>query len=123
MKVNGEAIYETRPWKVHGEGPMLAPPAPDAGKETDQPGPQDIRFTRNKAGTVVYAIVLARPEKEAVVRELGASGPHAPGRVEHVELLGYGGKVVFRQTAGALTVQLPLQKLSEYAIALKVRIA
>jgi alpha-L-fucosidase len=121
IKVNGEAIYETRPWAVFGEGPATVVDDSAQGK-TIEPGPEDIRFTRNKAGTVVYAIILGWPGKEAVVRTLGLASAHEPSRVEQVELLGYEGKVRFRQTAAALTVQLPEHELSANAIALKVRL-
>jgi len=122
MKVNGEAIYETRPWTVFGEGPAAR--LNQAGQSnTAGFGPQDIRFTRNKPGTVLYAIVLGWPRNEVVVREFGAAAAHAPGKIAHVELLGYKGKLAFRQTAGGLTVQLPQHKLSDDAIALKIWIA
>ena len=120
MQVNGEAIYETRPWKIYGEGPHMVKSGPFQGTSVNALGPQDIRFTRNKANTIVYAIVLGLPEKETIIQALGTSSPQAPGRIAHVELMGYGEKVQFRQSSSALHVQLPAQKPSEYAIALKI---
>ena len=40
MQVNGEAIYETRPWKVYGEGPSTRS-RPERSRETALP-----RWTR-----------------------------------------------------------------------------
>jgi alpha-L-fucosidase len=120
MQVNGEAIYATRPWKVYGEGPHTVRSGPFQGSSINTLGPEDIRFTRNKTNTIVYAIVLGLPEKETVIQALGTASPHSPGRVANVELLGYGDKVQFRQSSSALHVQLPAQKPSEYAIALKI---
>lgn len=122
MKVNGEAIYETRPWTVFGEGPATVAGGSVQAKAME-PGPEDIRFTRNKAGTVVYAILLGWPQKDVVVREFGTAAAHAPSKVERVELLGYSSRIPFRQTSAGLSVELPKHKLSDDAIALKVRLA
>ncbi|RKN03476.1 alpha-L-fucosidase [Streptomyces radicis] len=55
----GESIYATRAWSVYGEGPTKmggdAFTTPRAGTA------EDIRFTRDKAGTVLYATVLGWP--------------------------------------------------------------
>lgn len=57
LKINGEAIYGTRPWKVYGEGPTQV--TAGAFHDTDmQPyTAQDFRFTRK--GNVIYALELA----------------------------------------------------------------
>jgi alpha-L-fucosidase len=120
MQLNGEAIYETRPWKVFGEGPEMLKSGSTQNHGVSQLGPEDIRFTRNKAGAVVYAIVMGWPGKEVVIRSLGTSSPQSPAKVLKVELLGYGDMAGFRQDAVALHVQLPEHKPCDYAIALKV---
>lgn len=123
IQVNGEAIYETRPWKVFGEGPAARKSQPSGSQSMNQLGAQDIRFTRNKAGTVVYAFVLGWPEKEIMVQALGASSAHLPGRIANVELLGCSEKIRFEQSGSALRVQLPARRPCDYAIALKVFLA
>lgn len=59
LKQNGEAIYSTRAWVIGGEGSsVLGGPnfnGPVVGTSTD------IRFTRNKATNVLYAIFMAWP--------------------------------------------------------------
>ena len=123
MQVNGEAIYATRPWKIYGEGPDMVKSGSFQGNSISKLGAQDIRFTRNKANTVVYALVLGWPGAEVVVRALGTASEQKPGKVEHVALLGYGGKLKFRQDATGLHVELPSQPVSDEAIALKVSLA
>ena len=49
---------------------------------------QDIRFTRNKQGDVVYAIVLGWPDGDIVIKSLGTASPVQPGKIHHVEMLG-----------------------------------
>ncbi len=123
MQVNGEAIYATRSWKIFGEGPDMVTSGSFQGTSVSKLGPQDIRFTRDKANTLVYAIVLGWPGKEAIVRALGSASPQSPKKITNVELLGYKGKVKFHQNSAGLRVQLPLQQPSQYAIALKVYFA
>ncbi len=46
LKVNGEAIYNTRPFTVFGEGPTVAPKDPTAkNRDIQTYTPQDIRYT------------------------------------------------------------------------------
>ncbi|HEY5211815.1 MAG TPA: alpha-L-fucosidase [Acidobacteriaceae bacterium] len=123
MQVNGEAIYATRPWKIYGEGPDAVKSGSFQGNSVSKLGPKDIRFTRNKANTVIYAIVLGWPRDEAVIRALGTVSPQSPGKITNVELLGYQDKLKYRQDGSGLHVRLPAQKLSDDAIALKVTLA
>lgn len=56
-------------------------------------GPKDIRFTRNKASTVLYAILLGWPEGEVQIKSLGTATQTNPGKIEQVALLGTDAKV------------------------------
>ena len=53
MQINGEAIYETRPWKLYGEGPDMVKSGSFQGTSISKLGAKDIRFTRNKTNTVI----------------------------------------------------------------------
>jgi len=125
MEVNGEAIYETRPWKIYGEGPNSVKGGSFQGNSIRNLGPKDIRFTRNKANNVVYALVLGWPTEAIVVQALGFSATTQPGKVARVELLGTGDRVNWRQHADGLRVELPKQYRPsvDYAAALKVTLA
>ena len=122
MQVNGEAIYETRPWKIYGEGPNSVKGGSFQGDTVSKLGEKDIRFTRNKANNVVYALVLGWPMDTVVVQSLGLSAPTSPGKVARVELLGTGDKIGWRQDADALRVGLPKQyrPAVDYAASVKV---
>jgi alpha-L-fucosidase len=113
MKVNGQAIHGTRPWKVYGEGKTRTDPGhfkEDFGFSAD-----DIRFTQSRDGKAIYALALGWPES-GTLRIASLSG-HP---VERVELLGYRGKIAFQQTPGGLSVTLPARCISPVAIALKI---
>lgn len=78
LAASGDAIYATRPWIAAGEGPTKIA---KGGHFVDRVTytAEDIRYTRSKDGTVLYAIVLGRPNSSRItlhsVRgEKGASG-------------------------------------------------
>jgi len=141
MAINAEGIHGTRPWQICGEGPSLAgtirdtsvfkllPAIPDtspgatrsAGARDSGDKPftaQDVRFTTK--GKTIYAFLMGWPEKEALIAALGTAGKPEAGKIENVELLGFGGKVQWAQEAGGLRVQMPPAKPCDYAIALKI---
>jgi alpha-L-fucosidase len=122
MAVNGEAIYETRPWKVYGEGPDMVKAGSFEGNSVSKLGEKDIRFTRNKAGNVVYAIVLGWPAGEIVAQSLGTNSSAQPGKIENVQLLGSDERLHWKQAAEGLRLELPKQvhPTTDFAAALKV---
>jgi alpha-L-fucosidase len=120
MDINGEAIYNTRPWKVYGEGPATL--AGGSFSESKVKGmsftPQDIRFTQK--GDAVYAILLSWPEYEVQIKALGRNATSAPARILSVSLLGNGSKLEWHQGPDALTVKRPGKKPCDYAYAFKI---
>jgi alpha-L-fucosidase len=125
MAVNSEGIYSTRPWKIFGEGPVAsAPQTGGRGPRFNEGGRRDltaeeVRFTTR--GANLYAFVMGWPEKQAVIKSLSTKSDTAPFKVGNVELLGFKGKVQWTQDENGLTVQMPQQKPSDHAIALRVR--
>lgn len=83
-KVNGEAIFATRPWKVFGDGPNADKVRGHNGagfNEYDvmRPEAEDVRYTRSKDGKYIYGIALkAWPEGKMpafkTLRESGITG-------------------------------------------------
>ena len=123
FKVNGEAIYSTRPWSVFGEGPHMIKSGSFQGASTGQLDASDIRYTRNKAGSIVYALVLGWPQGDVVLHSFGASAAK-PVKVAHVELLGSPEKIRFKQTAQGLRIEPPRQKPArDYAIVFELSVA
>jgi alpha-L-fucosidase len=125
MQINGEAIYATRPWKVYGEGPNMIRAGSFQGNSVSKLGEKDIRFTRSKTGSVVYAITLGWPISEIVIQSLGTSSPTQPGKIDNVQLLGSNENLRWKQTPQALRLELPKQyrPANDFAAALKVSLA
>jgi alpha-L-fucosidase len=122
MQPNGEAIYDTRPWKVFGEGPGKLDTREFKGDSIKNLGVRDIRFTRNKANTVIYALVLGWPAGEFVVESLGTASSARAGKIKEVQLLGTDKKLKWKQAADGLRVELPneYRPKADYAAALKI---
>lgn len=94
MRVNGEGIYGTRPWKVYGEGPTREPEGgfSEAGKFLNlEYSAEDIRYTQSKDGRTLYAICLGWPEKDLVLRSVSVRNAD----LGKVSLLGGDGTVPF----------------------------
>ena len=87
LKVNGEAIYGTRYWKVFGEGPTVIPEGHFTDTYEKNFTSEDIRFTSK--GNHIYAIVLHWPEDgEIHIRSLGNDMKLLKSSICDVELLG-----------------------------------
>jgi alpha-L-fucosidase len=96
MKLNGEAIYGTRPWHVHGR--------------------QSVRFTIK--GDTLYATFLEWPQDGCLpIKALGRG--EWGGSIKRVSLLGHG-PVTFERDAARLQVTLPSARPCEHAWALKL---
>jgi len=118
LKVNGEAIYGTRPWKIYGEGPTKV--AAGSFHDTDTAGytAADFRFTSK--GKTLYAIELGRPSGgQAVIRALGSTAMNGQ-KIVAVALLGSDAKIAFQQQPDGLRVQLPGQAQGKYAYAFRI---
>jgi alpha-L-fucosidase len=126
LKVNGDAIYATRPWKVYGEGPstVAAEKGRFGGQSDVQRKPftaEDIRFTRTKNGKTLYAIVLAFPaDGEVTVKSLASNSELWPGRIGKVRMLGVSSKLKFTRDESGLRVTLPAKRPCQIAFALKI---
>jgi len=120
---NGEAIFDTRPFSVYGEGPSTTKPAPanhfggiaDVRKYT----PEDIRYTSK--GDTVYAFVMGWPEdRKVVLKSLAHGAGTHRATVAKIEVLGSDAPAAFTQDDNALTVNLPPEKPNDVACVLKI---
>jgi alpha-L-fucosidase len=119
LKVNGEAIYATTPWKTYGEGPTKVVGGAFHDTDTKPYTSDDFRFTAK--GSTVYAIGMACPaDGKATIQSLGWAHVGAAIPVGNIELLGSSEKVKWMQNANSLEVTLPAGAACKYAYALKL---
>jgi alpha-L-fucosidase len=109
LKLNGEAVFNTRPFTVFGEGPTKAPKnSTEKNSDIQAYTAEDIRFTTSRDGTLLYATALGWPAAgELVVHTLFRANPYLPAPVCSVELLGSSNAVPFRQLPDGLHLTLP----------------
>ena len=124
MNINKEAILDTRPWEIFGEGPIA-----EADIKINAQGfnegsyskatAQEIRFTQTKKD--LYATVLAWPtEKQILIKSLSDESKLFPGKISRVELLGYG-KVSFTRTDKGLLINMPDKQVNKIAPVFKIK--
>jgi alpha-L-fucosidase len=120
LAVNGEAIYNTRPWTIFGEGPTRVPEGEFTDRRREPFTGQDIRFTTRD--DALYAIALAWPGAELVIKSLAADSEVRAERIAEITLLGRPERLVWSQDKEGLHVTLPSGTPGEYACALKLRL-
>jgi len=122
LKANGEAIYETTPWKVYGEGPTQVIGGAFHDQDTKPYTTEDFRFTAK--GNTVYAIGMGCPANGAdgfaTIHALGSDKEAKGMTLESIELIGSNDKPVWMQTPEALNVKLPASASCKYAYVLKI---
>ena len=112
FRINGEAVYGTRPWRVFGEGDTFVKIEGFREEKTAWTR-NDFRFVQ-KDGAVYAFLMGAAPGEPVVLRSF------ADQSIQSVELLGYG-PVPFRFEFGLLAVSLPERLPSLCANTLKIR--
>lgn len=101
LKINGEAIYGTRPWIVFGEGPTETASGTFSESSTKAYTDKDFRFTTRDGH--LYVIQMAWPDSgEALVTSIRGDYP-----VRKVSLLGSEGAIAFKQGPDGLRLKLP----------------
>ena len=96
LRVNGEAIYKTRPWNVAAEG-------------------ENLRFTRSKDGRYVYAVSLQWPGKQLRLKSVRAV------EGSQIAMLGVKRGLKWRQGPDGLIIDVPETRPCEQAYAFKIQ--
>ena len=107
MDINKESIFDTRPWKVFGEGPIAETSNPINAQGFNEGRmkftAKDIRFT--KKDNLIYTTVMGVPEENILIKNLGSSNTQT--KIMHIELLGSKEKIKWKQNDGNLTIEKP----------------
>ena len=117
LKVNGEAIYGSRPWKIHGEGPHLNGGGSDNSAQTFYTQ-EDIRFTQKD--DMLYAFVLGVPERDITINSLGRESVLLKTSIHKVSLLGSEQPVTWTQRDNTLVIRIPERLPNEYTLVFQI---
>ena len=123
MQINGESIYDTRPWVIYGEGPSTGSDNPIRAQGFNE-GRQkytaaDIRFNC-KGEKVLYVTLMGVPEEDVTVKALGSKTEQNKRKIKSISLLGSEEKVIWNQTKENLTLSRPSTIPSPEALVYKV---
>ncbi len=118
LKVNGDAIYGTRPWTTYGEGPTKVAAGSFQDTKTQEYTAEDFRFTTK--GNDLYAIEFAWPSgNEAVIHSV--AGDALKGKqIQSVALLGTTAALTYKLQPDGLHIQLPAKPSENYAYAFRI---
>lgn len=115
MEINGQAVYGSKAWKTLGEGTQVR------GRLKKLPGGglsqqhkdfkfdvTDIRFTQGKDGSI-YTFTMQVPDagQTVTIKSMGTDAGYMDGKIRKVTLLGYKGKLNWKQTAQGLEISYP----------------
>lgn len=124
LKKYGEAVYSTRAWEKYGEGPTRMGAAHGVFQEPAEGTSSDVRYTRSKDNTALYAILLGWDKGQSVVNlaSLGSKRINIQN-LKSVELLTDASKkqaLTFEQDENGLAINLPDRTFEELAYVLKL---
>lgn len=125
LDVNGEAIYGTRPWHVFGEGPTGYEKGTHGGiKTTTVYTSKDIRYTRSKDSSYVYACVLKQPgEDETITLESFRRGKAGEAvKIDLISLIGSAEEVKWTRDLQGIHIQAPETFTSDIALVYRLRV-
>ncbi|MEM6688605.1 MAG: alpha-L-fucosidase [Planctomycetota bacterium] len=125
MKVNGEAIYETRPFVIHGHGPTVPGKGNWGGKQTDIAyTAADVRYTRSKDWKTVYAFCLGAPEagSSTVLEGFDQKLIDRKWSIDRVSRLDSGDEVSHELSPAGLTITHPAAKPNSMTVVYKIEL-
>jgi alpha-L-fucosidase len=109
LRINGAAIYGTRPFAVFGEGPgKTSKDSMEMNRDIQVYTAHDVRYTISKSGAMLYATALGWPlDGSLTLHTLYSGNPYLPGRICGVTLLGTGQFIASHQDSDGLHLTLP----------------
>ncbi|TGV00251.1 alpha-L-fucosidase [Flavivirga rizhaonensis] len=122
LRVNGDAIYGTRPWTIFGEGPTRLP---EGGHKIEKHKiaytNTDIRFTK-KSDREFYIIVMDTPQNEITVKSLSTQIGVLNSKIQKIALLGSDETILWERDERGLVIKTPTNLPSDFAHAFKITV-
>lgn len=120
MDVNKESIYDTRPWKVYGEGPTVefVNPLNSAGFNEGKIGFTGKDFRFNQKGNILYVTIMGVPTEDINIKMLGSKNEKA--KINKIEVLGSKEKISWTQYEDRLEINKLKTIPNEIAVVLKI---
>ena len=108
MSVNGEAIYDTHPWRIQAEGSTKGVEGMFSEEGRQAYGKDDIRFTCK--ADYIYIIAMKQEGADVVVKSMGEDSKDFHGIILEMKALGYDEPVTYERDADTMTIHAPFVK-------------
>jgi|GEM_PF-1047556 len=118
VKVNAEGIYDTRPWKVYGEGPLEIL-SKRGGENLKEYSAQDIRFTQKE--NTLFAFILAQPTDDIPVFTLKEGGLLSE-KIKKITLLGSKESIEWSRDTECLIIKCPKDSSEQNILSFKIEL-
>jgi alpha-L-fucosidase len=118
LRVNGEAIYGTRPAEHYGEGPTRIKAGTFGSDRNVDLTARDLRFTTRPGAFYIH--VLGAPGSQVLAASLKRDSAMGFGAVRKVEMLGVANPLKWDWTPDGLLIQMPETRPSEDAVVIKL---
>jgi len=118
IKINAEGIYDTRPWKIYGEGPLEIL-TKRGGENLKEYSAQDVRFTQKE--NTLFAFILAKPTEDIRILTL-MEGGLLNKKIKQITLLGSKECIKWSRDSEALTINLPKELEGKNILSFKIEL-
>jgi len=105
LDVNGEAIYDSHPWRVQAEGNTEVVEgmfSEEGRKDFDS---TDVRFTCRE--DCIYIIPMQQHGEDVIVKSMGEESKDFHGIITEFSVLGYDQKPVYTREADKMIIHAP----------------
>lgn len=142
LKLNGESIFASKPWKVYGDNFYTGLDEAESGntnlantdqialqekkskqfnnrtKDSPPYGHNEVRFTTKD--DVLYVFVLNPTDGAIELPSLGLNSDYKPNKIQSVKMIGSDDRIKFKQSNDKLILNVPAQRPNNYAVVFKV---
>lgn len=128
MRRNGAAVYGSKAWSIPGEGEIInnkLKMLPGGGLTKRHAefkfNETDFRFTVGKDNALyTFCMTVPAPNTTIKIKSLGSNAGYYAQSIKKVSLLGYKGKLNWKQEADGLTITCPSKMPYETSVVFKV---
>jgi len=118
LKINGEAIYASRPWVMYGEGQTRSKMGDHTEYTVQKMTEKDIRFTTKKQ--TIYVFVMDWPTAAIKLKSFATGLTTIADSIKKIELLGSEERIKWDRNEKGLSIQPPKVKTGNHAYVFKI---
>ena len=119
LKLNGEAIYGTRPFKIYGEGPKRMVSSGHFVQMNGEYSAENIRFTTKDNNLYVIQMGWLGSHKEFTVNCLNHDNL-ANTQIKEISVIGSDESIIWKKSDEGLKIRTPFKAPNKSAVVFKI---